>query len=304
MAWADEPVQNTRNLFHTMYQEPSKVWLITGCSTGFGAALVLEALSQGYKVIATARSVSKLANLKEAGADTLELDVTASLDDLKAIAKQAYSIHNRLDILVNNAGYSLQGTIEELTPEETQSQFDTNVFGLLNVTRACLPYFRAQRSGTIANISSIGAWRGAPGIGTYTSSKWAVSGFSETMTGELADFGIKVCCIEPGYFRSSFLNPGNRKTDQRRIPEYEGTMGDKVTKMMDQYDNNQPGDVKKGAKVMVDVLSERSGRGVPIRLALGGDAYHAIKQKCEETLELLEAWKDITTTTDHDDVKH
>lgn len=280
----------------------SKVWLITGCSTGFGSAITNYAISEGDKVIATARNTAKLDNLKKAGADVLQLDVTSSLSDLRAIAKQAYSLYNRIDILVNNAGFATQGTIEELTPEETQAQFDTNVFGLLNVTRAFLPYLRSQGSAVIANFSSIGAWRGAPGVGLYTSSKWAVTGFSETMTGELSDFGIKVCVIEPGYFRSNFLNPGNRKVDQRRIPEYEGTAASKYAALMDQYDGKQPGDIQKGAKVIVDVLSGRSGRDVPERLALGKDAYAAIKAKCEETLALLEEWKDIITTTDHDDV--
>ncbi|KAK5938311.1 hypothetical protein PMZ80_009281 [Knufia obscura] len=280
--------------------QSSKVWFITGCSSGFGAALTHEILSRGDKVIATARNASKLSDLKLAGANILELDVTAPLDKIKSVAKQAHEIHGHIDYLINNAGYSLQGTFEELTPEETQGQFDTNVFGLINVTRAILPYFRAQRSGAIANLSSIGAWRAAPGMGMYMTSKWAVSGISETMRDELADFGIKVCCVEPGYFRSNFLNPGNRKTDESRIKEYDGTAARKMAEMMDAYDNHQPGDIKKGAKVMVDVLS---GDNVPLRLPLGSDCYAMMKEKCEETLKLLEEWKDVITSTDHDDTK-
>ena len=135
-----------------------RVWLITGCSTGFGRELVRAVLAKGDKAIATARNVAKLEPLKSEGADIMPLDVTASLEDLKKSAEQAHSLYGRMDVLVNNAGYAMQGTLEELSPAETQAQFDTNVFGLLNVTRAFLPYMRAQKSGVIGNISSIGEY--------------------------------------------------------------------------------------------------------------------------------------------------
>lgn len=276
--------------------------MITGCSTGFGAALAREILSRGDEVIATARDVDKLRGLQQDGADVIQLDVTESLETLKNKAKQSCALYGRIDYLINNAGYACQGTFEELTPKETQAQFDTNVFGLLNVTRAFLPYFRAQRYGVIANISSLGAWGGYAGVGMYTSSKWAVSGISETMTAELADFGIKVCCVEPGYFRSNFLNPGNRKKDNSRISDYDGTTARKVAALMDEYDNKQPGDVDKGVKVVVDVLTRKNGRDIPLRLPLGRDCYAGLKQKCEQTLKLLDDWKDIITSTDHDDI--
>jgi len=279
------------------------IWFITGCSTGFGRELVRVALARGDKVIATARNATKLESLKEEGADTMPLDVTASLDDLKNSAEKAHSLYGRIDVLVNVAGYVMEGTLEELTPAETQAQFDTNVFGLLNVTRAFLPYFRAQRSGTIGNVSSIGAWRGSAGAGLYTTSKWAVSGISETLTAELADFNIKVCAIEPGYFRSNLLNPGNRTAAKAHIPDYDGTAARKTAEGLEAYNNNQPGDIVKGAKVMVDVLTSSgvaAGREVPLRLALGSDAYGIITEKCRETISLLDEWKDVTTTTDHE----
>jgi NAD(P)-dependent dehydrogenase (short-subunit alcohol dehydrogenase family) len=177
------------------------------------------------------------------------------------------------------------------------------VFGLLNVTRAFLPYFRAQRSGVIGNVSSIGAWRGGGGIGIYCTSKWAVSGISETLTYELADFNIKVCAIEPGYFRSNFLNPGHRLAAKAHIPDYDGTTARKTAEGLEAYNNNQLGDIKKGAKAMVDVLTSSgvvAGREVPLRLALGSDAYGVITGKCQQTVGLLEEWKAITTTTDHE----
>jgi NAD(P)-dependent dehydrogenase (short-subunit alcohol dehydrogenase family) len=193
--------------------------------------------------------------------------------------------------------------VTRFSPAETQAQFDTNVFGLLNVTRAFLPYFRAQRSGVIGNVSSIGAWRGGAGIGIYCTSKWAVSAISETLTYELADFNVKVCAIEPGYFRSNFLNPGNRLAAKAHIPDYDGTAARKTAEGLEAYNNNQPGDIKKGAKVMVEVLTSSgvaAGREVPLRLALGSDAYEVVTGKCWQTISLLEEWKDITTTTDHD----
>lgn len=279
-----------------------KVWFITGCSSGFGAALTQEILTRGDRVIATARDVPKISELESVGAKIMAFDVTADAGTLTAKAKEAHGLFGQIDFLINNAGYSVQGTIEELTAEEIQAQFDTNVFGLLNVTRAFLPYFRQQRSGVIGNISSVGAWRGFPGMGVYTSSKWATSGFSETLTAELADFGIKVCAIEPGYFRSNFLKPGNRKKDESRIKDYDGTSARTIADMMDAYDGKQPGDIEKGVKVIVDVLTEKTGKAIPLRLPLGNDCYHLIKQKCEETLALLEEWKGISTSTDHDDV--
>jgi len=175
------------------------------------------------------------------------------------------------------------------------------VFGLLNVTRAFLPHFRNQRSGVIANFSSIGAWSGFAGGGLYTASKWAVSGFSETMSVELAEFGISVCCIEPGYFRSNFLNPGNRFIASGHIADYDGTASRASAALLDQVDSNQLGDIAKGAKVIVDVLTRKEGKEIPVRLVLGSDAYQFVGDKCRATLKLLDEWKDVTTSTDHDD---
>ncbi|OAP59409.1 hypothetical protein AYL99_06707 [Fonsecaea erecta] len=279
----------------------SKVWFITGCSSGFGRELALGALRRGDRVIATARNASKLDDIKAAGATTMNWDVTAPLDDLKKTAEQAHQVYGRFDYLINNAGYNQVGGLEELTPEETQAQFATNVFGLLNTTRAIVPYMRAQRSGVVANFSSVGAWRGVAGAGLYCSSKWAVSGISETLYFELADFNIKVCTVEPGYFRSNFLSAGNKLKRGNAIADYEGTAVRKGEQLMDEYDNKQPGDIKKGVAVLISVLTGETGREIPMRLVLGPDAYRMIKAKCEETINGLEAWKDLTCSTDLDE---
>ncbi|ETI28541.1 hypothetical protein G647_00991 [Cladophialophora carrionii CBS 160.54] len=281
----------------------SKVWFITGCSSGFGKALAHEALLRGDKVVATARNASKLEELKAAGAHTLSLDVTSPLDELKRVVEEAHSLHGRIDFLINNAGYCQVGGLEELTPAETQAQFATNVFGPLNVTRAILPYMRARRSGVIANFSSIGAWRGTPAVGIYEASKWAVSGVSETLRLELAEFNIKVCSIEPGYFRSNFLSKEHKILHEHIIADYDGTVVRRTEERVERTNQNQRGDPAKGAKVIVDVLTGVTGKEVPVRLALGPDAYRIIKDKCEETIRILDEWVHIGSSTDVEEAK-
>lgn len=188
-------------------------------------------------------------------------------------------------------------------PEETRAQFDTNVFGLLNVTRAFLPYLRSQKSGVIANVSSIAAWRGSPGLGIYAASKWAASAINETLHHELAEFGICVVSIEPGYFRSKFLTLGNALKANHRLSDYNGTAARRNEEKFDLADQSQPGSVEKGAKVIVDVVTQTgcaAGKPIPIRLILGSDAYGIVVDKCESTLALIEEWKDVSRSTDHD----
>lgn len=282
-----------------MSSQAQHVWLITGCSAGFGAALAHEILARGDLVIATARDVSKISALEALGMNVLTLDVTSSPNTLKKVADDAQSIFGRIDYLVNNAGYAAKGTIEETTPEAMRAQFDTNVFGMINVTRAFLPHFRRQRSGVIANVSSTAAWQTAPSMGLYSASKAAASVISETMTGELADFGIHVCTIEPGAYRSKLLSTeGQQQSSQNQIADYEETTARRVAAMIDQFDGFQPGDINKGVKVIVDVLTDKTKKGIPARLVLGSDGYSNVRSKCEAVLKTLDEWEDITTNTD------
>ncbi|KAH8704597.1 hypothetical protein GQ44DRAFT_512029 [Phaeosphaeriaceae sp. PMI808] len=279
------------------------VWFITAASSGFGKFIALEALSRGHKVIASARSTSRIADLKEAGAETIALDVTSPLSDIQAVAKQANEKYGYINHLVNAAGYLLMGAVEETSPQEDYNIFNTNVFGMLNVSKAFLPYLRAT-SGvrTIANFGSIGSWRGGPGCALYCGTKWACSGISESMTAELAPLGIAVTCVEPGYFRTGFLNQGVQVKSQTRLKVYEESAVGVVRKTLDETDNNQPGDVVKGCKVLVDILTgtgAAEGKEVPIRIALGSDAPGVIGAKCEETLKLLQEWDGVTNVTDH-----
>lgn len=184
------------------------------------------------------------------------------------------------------------------SPKETLDSFNTNVFGVLNLTRAVLPYMRTQRSGTIAQFGSVGSWRGFAGGGLYVATKWAISGLTESLRLEVAPFGIDVVCIEPGYFRTGFLNLGARFFTEERIQDYDETTVGEVRRMLTSADNSQPGNPEKGCRVCVDVLTRDGGREVPVRLVLGSDATEAIRGKCEETLTLLGEWEGVSRSTD------
>ncbi|KAF2686277.1 NAD(P)-binding protein [Lentithecium fluviatile CBS 122367] len=195
-------------------------------------------------------------------------------------------------------------SLTSTSPKEDYDTFNTNVFGLLNVSKAFLPYIRvAPGHCTIANFGSIASWSGGPGYALYCGTKWAVSGISEAMTAELAPLGIAVTVIEPGYFRTGFLNPTAKVVAQRSITEYDDTAVGHVRKLLDATDNKQPGDVIKGCRVIVDVLTKTGvaeGSEVPIRVALGSDSPPAIREKLVATEKLLKEWEAVTTGTDHE----
>lgn len=201
-----------------------------------------------------------------------------------------------------NQPEAYQHSTNNHSAKESFDVFNTNVFGGLNVTRAVLPFMRAQHSGTIAMFGSLASWGGGPASGLYAATKWACSGIAESLKPELAPFGIDVTVIEPGYFRSGFLNPGARILSEERIQDYEDTAVGYVRKVLDQTDNNQLGDVKKGSDVIVDVLTKRgvaAGRDIPLRLVLGTDVQASIRAKLESTAKLLDEWQDIGASTDY-----
>jgi short-subunit dehydrogenase len=173
---------------------------------------------------------------------------------------------------------------------------------MMNVARAVLPYMRAQKSGVVANFGSLGSWHGGSGFGLYAGTKWACSGISESMRQELEPIGITVTVIEPGYFRTGFLNPGAQITSKDVIKEYDETTVGEMRKTLTKVDNNQPGDVEKGSKVIVDVLTKTGiaeGKEIPLRLVIGSDCQAAIRGKLDETKALLDEWKDISYSTDY-----
>ncbi|KAK1222938.1 hypothetical protein PQX77_014215 [Marasmius sp. AFHP31] len=279
------------------------VWLITGTSTGLGRDLAIAALNRGDKVIATARrrsgSLPQIdSDLKAKGAETLELDVTEPPDRLHEVAKKAIAFYGKIDVLVNNAGYVLVGAIEESTPEETYDQFNTNVFGALNVSRAFLPYMRERKTGTVLFVGSLGGWRDIPNAGLYASTKWAVRGLSETLHAEISPLGLRSICIDPGYFRTSFLSPDHRRSAVTKIPDYR-ELTEQSEASLKAYNGKQLGDPQKAAQAILNIIhGTEQGKSFPRNIQLGSDCYETAKEHCETALRNLEEWKEVSHNTD------
>lgn len=276
---------------------PDKVWLITGCSSGFGRILAEMALARGDRVIATARRVEQIADLAAPHPDQvlrLALDVTDPASIHAAMA-QAEAAFGRIDVLVNNAGFGLVGAVEELEPREYRPMFDTNLFGLIEVTRAALPLMRRHGGGRIVNLSSVGGFTGRQGFGLYNASKFAVEGLSEALAEEVAPFGIKVIIVEPGAFRTSFLGR-SIATGASRLAAYDATSG-ATRDFSAANDGAQTGDPRKGMAVLMQaVLAEQP----PLRLPLGRDALARIDRKLAGVAADLAAWRSLAEKTGHD----
>ncbi|MGL5872952.1 MAG: oxidoreductase [Xenococcaceae cyanobacterium] len=275
-------------------QSDSKVWLITGCSTGFGRSLAEAVLQSGNRVIATARHTEKLEDLVYRYPQqvcTLGLDVTKK-DNIRSAISQAKDVYGRIDVLVNNAGYGSMGAIEEQSDEAIKRQFDTNLFGAINMMREVLPLMRSQRRGHILNISSVGGVVSMAGAGIYCSTKFALEAVSEALAQEVAPLGIKVTIVEPGAFRTDF---GGRSlsTPEQTMPDYAETSG-KMIQWVQDIDGKQPGDPAKAAQAMIKVVASENP---PLRLALGEDAVNGIDQKLESMKAELDAWKDVSMNT-------
>jgi NAD(P)-dependent dehydrogenase (short-subunit alcohol dehydrogenase family) len=283
----------------TQASTTSKVWFITGASRGFGALIARDALLRGDRVIATARNPQTIIDAlgEPANLLALKLDVTSEAD-AQAAAKQAVARFGRIDVLVNNAGYGLLGGVEEAGAEEVKKQFDTNVFGLLHVTRAVLPTLRAQGSGHVINISSIGGYASHPGWGIYCASKFAVEALTEALHAELAPLGVRATVVEPGFFRTDFLNADSVVSTGNRIAQYADSVGVMRTLMAD-ANHKQPGDPAKLASAILKLADDANP---PLRLALGSDTVARIQKKNLEVEAELQQWMAVSTSTDHDDV--
>ncbi|KAB5566724.1 hypothetical protein GE09DRAFT_1107991 [Coniochaeta sp. 2T2.1] len=278
------------------------VWLITGCSSGFGAEFVAQIRRRGDLVIATSRKLDKIQYLEQPGVSVLQLDVNDSQDSLNETVAKAISIHGRIDALVNNAGYIATGSWEDLGYADFLAQFETNVFGVIRVTRAVLPHFRARRTGTMVFMGSRSAWYGDPFCGAYSGSKFALEGIVESLRWETAPFGIRTLLIHPGRFRTAFLSSsgGGFSTVKAEGSEYQAAYA-AFLGYIAKEDGNQPGDVQKGVGVILDFVRREGvaeGREVPFRMPLGADCFETIKQECEETLAVLKEWESVIEGTD------
>lgn len=271
-----------------------QVWFITGASRGFGRALVEDLLQRGDKVVATMRKTENISfHTSSENLLILPLDVTDEMQSKEA-AKKAVDYFGRIDVLVNNAGFGVMGAIEEITDIEARKTYDTNVFGLLNVTRAVLPYLRKERSGHIMNISSVGGLVGLSAWGIYGSTKFAVEGISEALSHEVAHLGIKVTSVAPGFFRTDFLDDSSLDTAPTQIADYNESVG-QVRVAMKETNHNQPGDPIKAAKVMIDVAKTEHP---PLHLMLGSDTLEYTKTKIEALVADMEDWKAYSESTD------
>ena len=221
------------------------------------------------------------------------LDVTDELQAQKAV-EAAVARFGRIDVLLNNAGFGLLGAVEEASAQDVERLYRTNVFGLLAVTRAVLPQMRAQKSGRILNISSIGGYRGAAGFGVYCSTKFAVEGLSEALHTELAPLGIKVTVVEPGYFRTDFLDATSLSVSGNRISDYNNTSGH-VRQVAVDLNHEQPGDPEKLAQVLVKFVDAPNP---PVRLPLGSDTVRTIEAKHAADAAILAEWRSVSVSTD------
>ncbi len=272
----------------------AKVWLITGSSRGLGRALAEAVLESGERLVATARKPEQLSDLVERYGDRVRavaLDVTSESAATMAIAATVGAF-GRIDVLVNNAGYGDIGSIEDTSLADFRAQIETNLFGVINVTKAAIPVMREQRSGHIIQLSSIGGRVGPVGRAPYAAAKWGVEGFSEVLAKEVAPFGIKVTIVEPGGFRTDFA--GASTTIRAGRPEYDETVG-KVARFQRDYDGKQPGDPARAAAVIIHIVSLDAP---PLRLLLGSDAAHAAEQADLARLEADRKWRNLSVSTD------
>ncbi len=273
----------------------SKVWFITGCSTGFGRELAKQALEQGNKVVVTSRKTADIEDIVEDYPDTsiaVQLDVT-NASEIEHSVKQAMDKFGKIDVLVNNAGIGYFGAIEESEEDEVRRMFEINVFGLANMTKQVLPVMRQQRSGHIINIASIGGLVGFPGVGFYNATKFAVDGLSEALAKETAPLGIKVTVIAPSGFRTDWAgrSANNSKTV---IDDYATTAGKNKSDIRG-YSGNQPGDPVRAAKAIIKIVEVENP---PLRLLLGVAALKGARNKLTTLQKDFDTWEETTVGAD------
>jgi len=276
----------------------NKVWFITGASKGFGFEIAKAALATGDKVVATVRkNATELA--KKLGNEDRTLVVTLDVSkeaEVKTGVKQAIDKFGRIDVLVNNAGYGLLAATEEATNEEVKKQYDTNVFGLLNVTRAVLPQMRQQGSGHIINISSLfGYLNSVPGFGLYGSTKYAVEGITEGLALELKPLGIHVTAAAPGLFSTEFVSTDSYQSSQLVLDAYKDSVG-AIRNITGQIHGNQPGDPAKLADVIVKLAASSNP---PVHLPIGPDSVENFRKKTAQMSKEVDEWETISNSTNH-----
>jgi NAD(P)-dependent dehydrogenase (short-subunit alcohol dehydrogenase family) len=278
--------------------EGSPVWLITGCSNGFGREFAEVALERGARVVATARDPSRLADLVAGREDrclAIALDVTDPAQVADAIVR-AKARFGRIDVLVNNAGRGFFGAVEEASDAEVRALFELNVFGQIAMIRAVLPGMRRRRSGAIVNISSIAGVVGREGSGIYGATKFALEGLTQSLAAEVAPFGIRVMAVQPGPFRTNFTAAAGRA--ERRIDDYRQTAVGKRLAQLELGHGRQRGDPRRAAEAVMDALASPEP---PQRLVLGAAALAPAREFVARVGRELETWADVTLGADFPD---
>ncbi|MEV7892193.1 SDR family oxidoreductase [Streptomyces sp. NPDC002817] len=266
----------------------SKIWFITGSSRGFGRQFAQAALERGDKVAATARNTDSLADLVAAHGEAvlpLKLDVTDKPAAFEAV-QRAHEHFGRLDVIVNNAGHGLFGAVEELTEQQVRGQMETNFYGALWVTQAALPLLRAQNSGHIVQISTVGGVTSFPNLGGYNASKWALEGLTEALAQEVASFGIKVTLVEPGGFETDWA--GSSATFATQLPAYD----DLRTAVAAAWSDVESGDPAATGPALLKIVDADNP---PLRIFFGTAPLHLVPQVYAERLKTWQEWADIST---------
>ena len=273
-----------------------KVWFITGCSTGFGRFLAIEALAKGYNVVVAARKPNDVndivANYPNSSL-VVKLDVTKA-NEIKESVEAAIEKFGQIDVLVNNAGIGYFGAIEESEDDEVRRMFEINVFGLAHMTQAVLPQMRKQRSGHILNVASIGGLRSFPGVGFYNATKYAVDGLSESLSKEVAPLGIKVTIVAPSGFRTDWA--GRSANESKVVIDDYATTAGKNRSDIRAISGHQAGDPVRAAKAMIQVVEAENP---PLRLLLGAAALKGARIKLEELKNDFDTWSEVTEGADY-----
>ena len=289
-------MSTTANTSNNSASQHRQTWFITGAASGFGHAFAEHALALGHNVVATARDAGRLADLVALAPDRVlatPLDVDAA-GAAEAAVEAAVARFGRIDVLVNNAGYGVVGALEETSDADLRALMNTNFFGAMAVTRAALPVLRAQKSGAIVNISSLGGQLSFAGFSAYSASKFALEGASEALAQEVAPFGIKVLIVEPGQFRTQLAGSGMRHMPA--IEAYQPVVG-ATREFAHTMHNTQAGDPRKAAVAIAKALEAQH---TPLRLQLGGDSVDAVRAHAQALLTDLAAWEPVARGTDFD----
>ena len=283
-----------------MESDTGRVWLITGATRGMGAEFAKAALAAGHRVVATGRKTEAVTKALGTSEHLLAvaLDVTRE-DQIRSAVKAAIDRFGRIDVLVNNAGNFYAGFFEELSPEDFRAQVETNLFGPLNVTRAVLPVMRTQRRGLVVTVSSTAGITGQAFVSAYAAAKFGVEGWMESLTPEVAPFGIRTMLVDPGFFRTDLLTDDSTKWPEPTIDDYAETTRQTVDAWK-KMSGLQGGDPAKLAKAVVQLAGHAEP---PLRWPAGADAVETFEKKARELLAQANAHRELSSSLGHDDAK-